>query len=418
MSKTRRKARRGGAPAASVAPARRRQGHPTHERSSFSERRWLRLGLAEVPRERTIAFAILGSALLVGLATRVWLALNDDGIYWPDEIFQSLEPAHRLVFGYGLVAWEFIDGARNWVFPGFVAVLFRVATLIGPDDPHVYLGLTRLVFSVIGVATAFGSYRLARAYGAAAQPAACGAAIVALAGPMIYFAPRALSETASALPVVWGFSFALWPGASRWQRALGASLLGLAVLLRLQNAILCAGLMAIFIGRQRFRFAIEAGLVLGVWAFLYGLLDLITWGGWFHSVFAYVGVNLSAEWYQWWSTNPVGIESPDYFVRVIWGAMPATALLTAALSLAALRRAPGLLIVALAFFVIHSAFWHKELRFIVPVFPIFAALAAIGLDEIRIAAKKWSPEPASDLTWVAPTLTIVVLASAAFSAAC
>ena len=40
--------------------------------------------------------------------------LTDDGIYWPDEIHQSLEPAHRLVFGYGLIAWEFSDGARNW----------------------------------------------------------------------------------------------------------------------------------------------------------------------------------------------------------------------------------------------------------------------------------------------------------------
>jgi hypothetical protein len=372
--------------------------------------------LAELPRDQKIALAVLGSALLVGAAIRVWLSLNDDGIYWPDEIFQSLEPAHRLVFGYGIVAWEFSDGARNWAFPGFVAALFQVGRLIG-DDPRAYLGLTRLAFSAISLATALGSYRLARAYGAAALPAACGAAVVALAAPIIYFAPRALSDTASALPVVFGFSFALWPGAGRWQRALGASLLGLAVLFRLQNAILCVSLLAVFAGRRQFRLAVEAGVALGAWALLYGFLDLLTWGGWFHSVFKYVSVNLSPEWYRLWASSPIGVEPPDYFVRVIWSSMPPVALLLTALSLAAVRRAPGLLVVALAFLLVHSAFWHKELRFVIPVLPLFAALAAIGLDEIGARAKKWSSESASDLTWVSPTLTGLLVASALFSAA-
>ncbi|HEX8822710.1 MAG TPA: hypothetical protein VF794_22475, partial [Archangium sp.] len=69
------------------------------------------------PAERLLARAVLVLALGVGAALRVWTALTDDGIYWPDEVFQSLEPAHRLVFGYGLKAWEFIEGARNWALP-------------------------------------------------------------------------------------------------------------------------------------------------------------------------------------------------------------------------------------------------------------------------------------------------------------
>src|SRR5438270_1868161 len=174
--------------------------------------RWQGLGWSALFSERGAAFAILGSALVLGAAIRIWLSLSDDGIYWPDEVFQSLEPAHRLVFGYGLVPWEFVDGARNWAFPAVVAAFLEVGRL-GGDDPRVYLGFTRLAFSAIGVATALGSYRLARVYGAAALPAACGAAVLALAAPMIYFAPRALSETASALPVVFGFALALAPGA-------------------------------------------------------------------------------------------------------------------------------------------------------------------------------------------------------------
>src|SRR5438445_9338091 len=141
--------------------------------------RWHGVRSSALSSERSVAFGVLGASLFLGAAIRVWLSFNDDGIYWPDEIYQSLEPAHRLVFGYGIVPWEFIDGARNWAFPAFVAGLFQVGRLFG-DDPRGYLGLTRLAFSAIGIATAVGSYRLARVHGARALPAPCGAAVIAL----------------------------------------------------------------------------------------------------------------------------------------------------------------------------------------------------------------------------------------------
>ena len=91
------------------------------------------LPVRELPPERRLAQVLLLLGVAGGGALRVWLALTDDGIYWPDEIYQSLEPAHRLVFGYGLQAWEFIDGARNWVLPGLVAALLKGATWVGLD---------------------------------------------------------------------------------------------------------------------------------------------------------------------------------------------------------------------------------------------------------------------------------------------
>ena len=90
---------------------------------------------AEAPTERLLARAVLVLILGVGAALRVWLALTDDGIYWPDEVFQSLEPAHRLVFGYGMRAWEFIEGARNWALPGVVALCPTTAVLKTPTGP-------------------------------------------------------------------------------------------------------------------------------------------------------------------------------------------------------------------------------------------------------------------------------------------
>ena len=50
---------------------------------------------------------------LAALAVQAPLAVLDLSIYYPDEIFQLLEPAHRAAFGYGQVAWEWRDGVRS-----------------------------------------------------------------------------------------------------------------------------------------------------------------------------------------------------------------------------------------------------------------------------------------------------------------
>ncbi|PTL81338.1 hypothetical protein [Vitiosangium sp. GDMCC 1.1324] len=354
----------------------------------------------EAPSERRLALATLILIVGVGAALRVWLGLTDDGIYWPDEVFQSLEPAHRLVFGYGMQAWEFIEGARNWALPALVAVLFKLATVVGLEGPRGYLGLTRAVFGLLGAATAWGSWRLARAYGASALAAAAGASLFALAAVPLYFAPRAMSENASALPVVLGLALALAPGASRRAVVAGASLLGIAVLLRLQNGVFCVGLVGVLAARRDWRAARDALAVLAGWAFLFGLLDRLTWGRWFHSALVYLDFNLVQGKAAVWGTAPF-----EYYGRVLLRSMGAVTLVALGLSVLAARRAPGLLAMATAFFVLHALQPHKELRFLVPVLPLFAALAGVGLDAVL---RHLPPSPAR----LALPLVVVAVAGA------
>ncbi|XXF77286.1 hypothetical protein P2318_30175 [Myxococcaceae bacterium GXIMD 01537] len=335
------------------------------------------LPLPEAPRERRLALGLLAIVLGAGALLRVHLALTDDGLYWPDEIFQSLEPAHRLVFGYGLQAWEFIEGARNWALPGLVAALFQGARVLGLDTPPGYLGFTRGAFALLGAATAWAGWKLARAWGASALAASAGASLLALAAVPIYFAPRAMSENASALPVALGLALALRPGASRRALVAGASLLGVAVLLRLQNGIFCVGLLGVLAARRQWRAAAEALAVLAGWALLFGLLDKLTWGRWFHSAIVYLDFNLVQGKAAGWGTAPF-----SYYGRVLFTGMPWVAGVTAALGLLGLRRAPGLAALAGAFFVLHALQPHKELRFLLPAFPLFTALASVGLEVV------------------------------------
>lgn len=325
--------------------------------------------------EREVAILILVTTFTVGLAGRVWLCGHDDGIYWPDEIYQSLEPAHRLVFGYGLLPWEFVEGTRNWAFPGFIAGVLKLAALAGLDSPRQYLTSVRLVFCAISLGTVLGSYKLARVCEASPVAAACGAAIFALVAPAVYFAPRALSENASALPAVWGFALALPQRSSRRQVFIGACLLGVATLLRLQNGVFCIGLLAILASRRRWDCLGAAAGGIALWVFLYGLIDRLTWGGWFHSAIAYLRFNLVNGGASAWGTAPF-----SFYVASLWTSMGWAAVVMGALALLAVRRAPGLFAVALTFLLLHSYEPHKELRFILPVLPLFCALAGAGID--------------------------------------
>jgi GPI mannosyltransferase 3 len=63
------------------------------------------------------AYVLLAALVLVAAALpRLWAALADHSLFWCDEIHQSLEPAHRALFGYGFVPWEYRVGARSWLF--------------------------------------------------------------------------------------------------------------------------------------------------------------------------------------------------------------------------------------------------------------------------------------------------------------
>jgi GPI mannosyltransferase 3 len=321
-----------------------------------------------------LAWWLLLAALAAGAALRGWLALTDAGIAWPDEIYQSLEPAHRLVWGRGWVAHEFRDGLRTWVLPGLVAGLLEVFRALGLSRPATYVPAAKLVFAAVGVLTAWATARLARRMGAGPLESAAAGALWALAAPAIYFAPRGLSEPLSAFPVTLGLACSLPGDASRRDRVVGASLLGVAVLLRLQDALVCVTLVGAWLARRRWREAAEVTVVLLGWALVLGLLDRLTWGGWFHSAFAYWRYNWVEGRGALFGTSP-----PSYYLHVLWTSMPlVSALMVPAILVGALR-APALAATVAVFLGVHSLIPHKELRFILPVLPAAMALAGVGL---------------------------------------
>src|SRR5258708_14473678 len=63
--------------------------------------------------ERQLAAAGLVLLVLTAIGLRLVPILVEPSLNWWDEVFQAIEPAHRLVYGYGLVPWEIQLGDRK-----------------------------------------------------------------------------------------------------------------------------------------------------------------------------------------------------------------------------------------------------------------------------------------------------------------
>lgn len=339
-------------------------------------------------KARSALIAIVG----LGALFRSWVAFHDEGIFWPDEIYQSFEPAHRLVFGYGMVAWEFIDGARNWALPGFVAFWLKLFAVLGLTQPAQYIHGVKVVFALIGAGTAWGVYKLSRNAGATRRWALLGAAAFSFASIPLYFGARAMSETAAALPAVWGLALLVKSPPSMRGRLAGASLLGLAVLFRLQMGVFCVGVLVLLAARKQWKALGHVAAVLCVWAFFFGLLDRLTWhevpnaafGGWFESAVKYLRFNLLEGKAAAWGTAPW-----YFYFQHLFLAMPAVALPMFAGALFSVRRSLGLLVMAAVFFALHCWTPHKEMRFLMPLFPVLLACMAVGCTLLEARLSTW-----------------------------
>lgn len=51
----------------------------------------------------------------------------------PDEYYQTLEVAHKWVFNYGHLTWEWHQGIRSYLPPLIVAAYYKLLELIGID---------------------------------------------------------------------------------------------------------------------------------------------------------------------------------------------------------------------------------------------------------------------------------------------
>lgn len=323
--------------------------------------------------------ALIAALLAVAIGLRLW-ALVPFSMHHPDEIFQYLEPAHRIAFGTGIRTWEFRYGMRGWLLPVVLSWPMLLGNLIAPAS-GLYLLLPRLGVVALSLTIPCSGYaigsRVSRAHGVVAL------AVMSIWFEAVYFSAHVLSEQISVALFLPAAALMVGDSAQTARRhAIAGALLGLAVATRFHNAPAILAFAVMTCGwdvRARW-----LPLVLGAGAALAASAAADLSQGMIP--FAWIAANIDQNVVHGQAAN-FGIRPPIFYLgalAVYWSwALPV--LLLAIQPAVARHRA--LFVAAVVNVALLSMIGHKEYRFILLSTTLLVLLAALGSVDL---VKAWS----------------------------
>ena len=322
-----------------------------------------RLGIYQAPGATVQpSWRYLPHCLAAALLLRLGLHMFSDFISYPDELHQYLEQGHRLAFGYGLVFWEWHWGARNYLLPGIVAALLLPFKWLGIDHPSYYAPFVEAFFCIVSLLIPWGLYHFTRQqYGEAAGRIALLLGVVNFY--LLAFAAKTLTEIMAGTMLAAAMGLTGRPlirgDGGAW---LFGILLGVAAFLRYLYlpalGILWLAVAAAMPARWALR-SIAGGLLA---IFAYGLLDYLTWGRPFNSIYMHILWNLNPP--EGFHTGGGESIYPQRLLFISVGCL--------ALTILAWLRQPRLhlltMLLYLAILLPHMLTVHKEFRYVAPLF--------------------------------------------------
>ncbi len=324
---------------------------------------------------------------VAALALRVTLATAFPNIHRPDEIFQNLEPAHRLWSGWGVVTWEWRDGIRSWFLPGALAALMSVSTVFG-QGPETYLAVIAIALSLLSLGVVVTGVVLGWRHSGPLGAVLCGV-LCSFWPDLVYFAPKPLAEiqAGNLLVIAAGLAIVFAPGTAVSARARRASclaigaLLGLAFSLRFQLAPALL-VIAVWAGRRDLRqgwllLLLGAALPLGA----LGVCDFLTLGSPFQSIWKNIEINLFEH-----RSEIYGVEPPYWYGVLVLRLWRPALLPVTVFFLIGAPRARLMALISIVVVGFHSLIPHKEISFIYAALPPALIVAGIGTARVVMAA--------------------------------
>lgn len=336
---------------------------------------------------------LLAAALRVGVT---WGA----SVHHPDELFQYLEQAHRLVFGYGYVPWEYRDGMRSWLVPWLLAGPMWLGGALAPGTTA-YVLLPRLTVALATSGVVWGAWslgdRVSRAH------ALLAGFVAAIWFDQVYFASHTLTETIAVAAAVPGVAL-LYVSPRRRGPSLGeADRLPprLGYHLRGSTELAWAGFLLAFAALARFHYAPALAVVVA-WRCR---LDQRAWRLVIAGALPILALSALVDWtmgmtpYSWVYANyrrnvlenaaaTYGVSGPFFYFKQLrewWGLALGP---IAFLAVFGAQRYPQLLLAAMLTVALHMTIGHKELRFVLLAMTLLVILAALGTATLVAMAER------------------------------
>jgi hypothetical protein len=298
-----------------------------------------------------------------------------------DEIFQYQEQAFRLVKGYGVIPWEFIEGTRSWYLPGLLAGLLWLAEALPGGiswwPALMAITLSFLSLSVVWVMASYGRWF----WGLRGAVLAGGFAVVWY--EFLLFAPKTLTGVISThlmllALLAWGLGL---KRVARNRLILGGVLMGTALVVRPQLAL---GLAALAVGiiwfHGRNRSLVPVLLGVGGAVIAFGLIDLLAFDYPYQWAVQNVRFNIIEN-----VTGEFGAQPWYFYPGMLFLVWLYLAPVLFALFLIAVRKLPLLGAAATVIVLSHTLITHKEYRFIYAA--VILALIVCAVGAVQVAAR-------------------------------
>jgi len=326
-------------------------------------------------RRQVSLIVLLAVAGIVRVVATVQMS---NSFLYPDELFQYLEQAHRHVFGYGVIPWEYRLGLRSWLYPLLLTVPMRLGDALDPAG-SLYLLLPRALAALSSLAIVWAAYALGRRL--SVMHAIVAAFVVTIWFEFILYAAHSLTESLSFSAFMVGAVLA--SDARRSTPLLvGAGLaFGLAAILRFQHI----PAIAVFVLASRLPLRLWLPIIAGaaIAAAASAAVDLYAGQTPFGWLIANIGSNFLAGKADQFGTSPLLAYLGETMHR--WGLWLLPILL---LAVRGARLDRPLMWAALANLAFHMAIPHKEYRFIFLTISIVVILAGLGTGEMLVAMRK------------------------------
>jgi hypothetical protein len=353
----------------------------------------MKSGMGEQSRQLDSARLWFWGLLALAIALRV-AAFNPYAAHHADETIQYLEQAHRIVFGYGVVPWEFRYFIRSWLIPLLLVPPMALGEAIDPGGT-LYLILPRAMVTLINLSPVVAAWFIGARQ--SRQHAIVAIAVMAVWVECVYFSVHILSES-MATSLCFAAAALLHSKAKLRAVVAAGFLMGLAGLMRFQFAPAIALYAAMVAGR-------DARLWKGLLA---GGLPVVALG-------TAIDLAMGLTPYEWILTNYRmnigegrmreigGISHVHYWDAVVhywkWAG-----LVIPVLAALAWKQQRGLIVMAVANIAVHQLIGHKEYRYLwlsMQTLLLVAALGSVNLLHLTIGGKRLSdPDGTKATLWL------------------
>lgn len=328
--------------------------------------------------ERLCFWAIFAVAAALRIS-----AFNSFSAVHPDELIQYLEQAHRIVFGYGVVPWEFREFIRSWLIPLMLVPPMWLGEWLDPGG-QLYLILPRAMVATLNFAPVIAAWFIGRRI--SIQHAIVGMAVVGIWVEFVAFSVQTLSESLAVAAFM--TAAALLHSKARMPAIVAAgALLALAGLFRFQYGPAMAVFGAVMAGKD---WRLWKGLIIGAVPMVIGgaLIDIAMGLRPYEWIYTNYRINIAEGKMQ----KIAGEGHPLTYLAHLYESWKLAFLFLPMLVIAGWRRHPAMIGAALVNLVLHQLIDHKEYRYIWLSVETFLLIAAFGsVDLLRILFKRIEP---------------------------